>query len=246
MNKILFSDFDGTLFFKEGFHQEDIEAIKTFQSKGNKFALCTGRPLGGVNALMKGKIIPDYYVLCTGGLVLDKNYQVIYAQEIPFELVKEVCQKYENETIIGPHCLDEKYLYFKYVQNDAPSYIKQFDSIDEFKNRKIYSFSLIESIRAKEIAKEINENYPSLHAFQNVNAIDVVKRGCSKGNGILEITKLISDETAGIGDSYNDLEMFEKADHAYTFNRVEKQIKEKTEKQVDYVYEVINDMLEGK
>ena len=69
MNKILFSDFDGTLFFKEGFHQEDIEAIKTFQSKGNKFALCTGRPLGGVNALMKGKIIPDYYVLCTGGLV---------------------------------------------------------------------------------------------------------------------------------------------------------------------------------
>ena len=158
--------------------------------------------------LMKGKIIPDYYVLCTGGLVLDKNYQVIYAQEIPFELVKEVCQKYENETIIGPHCLDEKYLYFKYVQNDAPSYIKQFDSIDEFKNRKIYSFSLIESIRAKEITKEINENYPSLHAFQNVNAIDVVKRGCSKGNGILEITKLISDETAGIGDSYNDLEMF--------------------------------------
>ena len=46
-------------------------------------------------------------------------------------------------------------------------------------------------------------------------------------------------------DSYNDLDMFEKADHAYTFNRVEKQIKEKTEKQVDYVYEVINDMLEG-
>ena len=137
MNKILFSDFDGTLFFKEGFHQEDIEAIKTFQSKGNKFALCTGRPLGGVNALMKGKIIPDYYVLCTGGLVLDKNYQVIYAQEIPFELVKEVCQKYENETIIGPHCLDEKYLYFKYFPNDAPSYIKQFDSIDEFKNRKM-------------------------------------------------------------------------------------------------------------
>ena len=150
--------------------------------------MCTGRPLGGVNALMKGKIIPDYYVLCTGGLVLDKDYQVIYAQEIPFELVKEVCQKYENETIIGPHCLDEKYLYFKYFPNDAPSYIKQFDSIDEFKNRKIYSFSLIESTRAKEITKEINENYPSLHAFQNVNAIDVVKRGCSKGNGILEIS----------------------------------------------------------
>lgn len=40
MSKILFSDFDGTLFFKEGFHQEDIEAIQTFQEAGNKFALC--------------------------------------------------------------------------------------------------------------------------------------------------------------------------------------------------------------
>lgn len=228
MNKILFSDFDGTLFFKEGFHQEDIEAIKTFQSKGNKFALCTGRPLGGVNALMKGKIIPDYYVLCTGGLVLDKDYQVIYAQEIPFELVKEVCQKYENETIIGPHCLDEKYLYFKYVPNDAPSYIKQFDSIDEFKDRKIYSFSLIESTRAKEITDEINKDYPSLHAFQNVNAIYVVKKGCSKGNGILEITKLISDETAGIGDSYNDLEMFKVVNQSFTFKTSPKDIQQQT------------------
>ena len=205
MNKILFSDFDGTLFFKEGFHQEDIEAIKTFQSKGNKFALCTGSPLGGVNALMKGKIIPDYYVLCTGSLVLDKDYQVIYAQEIPFELVKEVCQKYENETIIGPHCLDEKYLYFKYVPNDAPSYIKQF-----------------------EITDEINKDYPSLHAFQNVNAIDVVKKGCSKGNGILEITKLISDETAGIGDSYNDLEMFKVVNQSFTFKTSPKDIQQQT------------------
>ena len=228
MNKILFSDFDGTLFFKEGFHQEDIEAIKTFQSKGNKFALCTGRPRRktGFGSMLGSDI--DFLVLCTGGLVLDKDYQVIYAQEIPFELVKEVCQKYENETIIGPHCLDEKYLYFKYFPNDAPSYIKQFDSIDEFKNRKIYSFSLIESTRAKEITKEINENYPSLHAFQNVNAIDVVKRGCSKGNGILEITKLISDETAGIGDSYNDLEMFKVVNQSFTFKTSPKDIQQQT------------------
>ena len=133
MSKILFSDFDGTLFFKEGFHQEDIEAIQTFQEEGNKFALCTGRPLGGVLALMEGKIKPDYYVLCTGGLVLDKDYRVVYGQEIPFDLVKEVCQKYENETIAGPHCLDKDYLYFAHVPSDAPSYIKQFDSIDEFK-----------------------------------------------------------------------------------------------------------------
>ena len=40
---------------------------------------------------------------------------------------------------------------------------------------------------------------------------------------------------------FDDLNKREKAILKY----IEKQIKEKTEKQVDYVYEVINDMLEG-
>ena len=166
-------------------------------------------------------------MLCTGSLVLDKDYQVIYAQENSFNLLKK-CVKIWKWNDYRPHCLDEKYLYFKYVPNDAPSYIKQFDSIDEFKDRKIYSFSLIESTRAKEITDEINKDYPSLHAFQNVNAIDVVKKGCSKGNGILEITKLISDETAGIGDSYNDLEMFKVVNQSFTFKTSPKDIQQQT------------------
>ena len=50
-----------------------------------------------------------------------------------------------------------------------------------------------------------------------VNAIDIVKKGCSKGQGILKLEELINDETAGIGDSYNDLEMFKVVDHSFTF-----------------------------
>lgn len=147
--------------------------------------------------------------------------------------------KYENETITGSHCLDKDYLYFAHVPSDAPSYIKQFDSIDEFKDRKIYSFSLIESKRAKEITDEINKYYPSLHAFQNVNAIDVVKKGCSKGQGILKLEELINDETAGIGDSYNDLEMFKVVDHSFTFKTSPKDIQQQTSFVVSSVKEAI-------
>lgn len=244
MSKILFSDFDGTIYFKDGFHQKDIEAIQAFQEEGNKFALCTGRPLGGVFDLIKGKVNPDYYVLCTGGLVLDKDYQVVYGQEIPFELVKEVCEKYEKETIIGPHCLDKDYLYFANVPNGAPAFIKQFDSIDEFKNRKIYSFSLIESIRAKEITDEINRDYPLLHAFQNVDSIDVVKKGCSKGQGILRLKELITEKTAGIGDSYNDLEMFKVVDYSFTFETSPQDIQQQTTYVISSVKEAIEKLKE--
>ena len=133
----------------------------------------------------------------------------------------------------------QKHLYFAHVPNDAPNYIKQFDSIDDFKDRKIYSVSLIESTRAKEITEEINKDYPLLHAFQNVNAIDIVKKGCSKGQGILKLEELINDETAGIGDSYNDLEMFKVVDYSFTFKTSPKDIQQQTTFVVSSVKEAV-------
>jgi len=105
--------------------------------------------------------------------------------------------------------------------------------------KKIYSFSLIESTRAKEITDEINNDYPVLHAFQNVNAIDIVKRGCSKGQGILKLEVLISDETAGIGDSYNDLEMFKVVDYSFTFKTSPQDIQQQTTFVVSSVKEAV-------
>lgn len=48
--------------------------------------------------------------------------------------------------------------------------------------------------------------------------MDVVKRGCSKGNAILKLKDVLGlDYVAGIGDSYNDIPMLESADCAFTF-----------------------------
>ena len=46
--KILASDFDNTLFFRDGVHKQDVEAIRTFQKQGHLFGLCTGRQLEGI------------------------------------------------------------------------------------------------------------------------------------------------------------------------------------------------------
>ncbi|WP_305151900.1 HAD hydrolase family protein [uncultured Dubosiella sp.] len=41
--KWLASDYDGTLYFEDGYKQEDLEAIRAFQKQGNMFGLCSGR-----------------------------------------------------------------------------------------------------------------------------------------------------------------------------------------------------------
>ena len=98
----------------------------------------------------------------------------------------------------------------------------------------------------KEIQQEVNQKYTGIHATLNVVYLDITV-DCTKGTGLQKLCSLLKEEVTSycIGDSFNDLDMFEKANHAYTFKRVDKEIKEKTENQVDYVYEVIDVMLEG-
>ena len=55
--KVLASDFDGTIYFEDGFHQEDMKKIKEFQKSGHLFGICTGRPLRGVTHFSKGFVI---------------------------------------------------------------------------------------------------------------------------------------------------------------------------------------------
>ena len=140
-----------------------------------------------------------------------------------------------------------KYVYVRKEKENLPYFSNNEDMVVQDDIDIVCAFHPQEKLdEILEIQKQINQKYVGIHATLNVVYLDITV-DCTKGSGLKKLCSLLNQEVISycIGDSYNDLDMFEKADHAYTFNRVEKQIKEKTEKQVDYVYEVINDMLEG-
>lgn len=149
--------------------------------------------------------------------------------------------------------------YFEYdylVLNNGAMIVDQQDQV-------LYRKQIKNEI-AKEILNESMQKYPYLNytffdgkqtygfinektcKLTNVVYLDITV-DCTKGTGLQKLCSLFKEDVTSycIGDSFNDLDMFEKANHAYTFNRVEKEIKEKTKNQVDYVYEVIDAMLEG-
>ena len=141
-----------------------------------------------------------------------------------------------------------KYVYVRKEKENLPYFSNNEDMVVQDDIDIVCAFHPQEKLdEILEIQKQIHQKYVGIHATLNVVYLDITV-DCTKGSGLKKLCSLLDQEVISycIGDSYNDLDMFEKADHAYTFNRVEKQIKEKTEKQVDYVYEVINDMLEGK
>lgn len=220
--KVLASDFDNTLFFrnvKDGYKECDITAIKEFQSKGNLFGICSGRPFVGLLNPLKDIIQPDFYIVGTGSAILDKDFNLLYENKLPFELALEIYSKYQDEIVLLPQTLSREHIYLTEVdEND--NHATLINSLDDLRGHDLYGISLIKSTvtRATEITREINEMYDEVEAFQNIDSIDVVAKGCSKGAAIKILKDLLNiDEISGIGDSFNDISMFRSVDQGFTF-----------------------------
>lgn len=260
MKKILFSDIDGTIL--ENFNpisKRDQEAISRLRKEGHYFAFCTGRNY------QETKVIShffeyDYMVLNNGAMIVDKDDQILLRKQVKNEVAKKILR----------HCL-KKYPYLNYSFYDGNHTYMYFgkdhtclltehgfekideDFVDLFENMKDdFDIFCVDHPEGKldevlEIQKYIDENYKGVHGTLNTKFLDITVDHCSKGTGLLELTSLVDEkaETYCIGDSYNDISMFQTAMHSYTFHRVEDELKKYTEKQVDYVYELIEDMLEG-
>lgn len=221
--KVLASDFDNTLYFKNeknGFKNDDIQAIQEFQERGHLFGLCSGRPIAGLLHTINGIIEPDFYIASTGAIIMDKDNHLLYGAKIPFEIVRDISLKYQNETELLVQTLSMDKVYISCADHQNDDHTIWIESIDDVRYHDIYSLSLIESTneRAMVITQEINEQYHEVSAYQNMNSIDIVAKGCSKGKAIEKLKTLFHwQDIAGIGDSYNDLPMIEVVDSSFTF-----------------------------
>lgn len=247
--KILASDFDNTLFFRdfrendEGHVKEkDIEKIKEFQSNGNLFGLCTGRALFDVFFDAKDIINFDFYILASGAVILDRNYKTLHKASIPFSAVKDMYlyfqQKYHYRPIFITEenfcCIQEK-IY------DVDTQIYQ--SIDEMSHLEFIAICyVLDSTEASyNLCNELNLRYgDTMIGYQNSTNVDIVFKGNSKGTGIQFIKDYFNtDKIYGIGDSYNDLPMLKTVDVPFTFHSSPKPVKDKAAYLVDDIAEAI-------
>lgn len=242
---VLASDFDHTLFFHEqGFKKEDIEAIRLFQQKGNLFGICSGRPLAGLLMELNGIIEPDFFIVSTGGAILDKNDHILYQKELPRGTALEIYNKYKHEVEFLAQTLSLDTVYATHIQDKHVQTITSLNEVQE----PLYSLSLVESTveRARQITEEINHQYHEVDAYQNVNSIDVVACGCSKGQAIQRLKEVWNIQTiAAIGDSFNDLPMLQQVDIPFTFDTSPNKVKTQADYIVTHLSEAIDILVEG-
>ena len=243
---ILFaSDYDGTLHFQSEkgsyFKEEDLLKIKELRLKGNLFSLCTGRIIDTIKQNLVDNIEFDYAIASTGAQIFDKNFNDFYHVNCDFASLRDIYINYSDRCKFYYHVGGYPYV----VGKDSIHYgnCREFDSIDDLVNETICGVSVYtpDNETARNLCLELNNRYSLLSIFQNNNWLDIVNKSVSKGITALRLKEMVNASLlAGIGDSYNDIELLKASDISFTFHDSPIEVKQHATYLVDSVAEAID------
>ncbi|RHM58863.1 MULTISPECIES: HAD-IIB family hydrolase [Coprobacillaceae] len=248
--KLLASDFDGTLIHhqenKSYILKEDKQKIIDFQKAGNLFGVCSGRELRGL--LNQSEDVKfDFYILHSGGIILDQNQHVIYEKLIGKEDMKKVIELFDKNVCWTIVAGNKKYAMNPHSR--IPPYDLLIKDVDEVKEDRIATFSAHfphDQEAARKCCELVNKNQTIVKAFQNIEDVDIVLNGCSKGNAIHYIQQYyhLKDEDINvIGDSYNDISMFDACHNSFTFFSSPQEVQVHTKTLVHNIKECIEKII---
>lgn len=257
--KILFVDIDGTIIENNVLiNQKDPIMLRKLKDTENLVVFTTGRNYkGAMSCLNKYDLPYDFLILCNGAQIRDEQGEIVINQAIKKSVGREIiahCMSqigvrvfiYTGYETVG-YC-DGKTLIPSpkgFINTDKYDFTKEYLDMNEFLSISLHQENL-EMDKLMEIKKCIDDKFGEyVNSYFNKQNLDITLKGCNKGTGIDKLKDYIQCEsiTYGIGDDHNDITMFEAVDYSYTFNRVDEKIAKHAQKRVDYVFEIIEEML---
>ena len=249
MMKLFVTDLDGTLVENNNLTDENFKSIQKLKESGELLVVATGRSYTGTSFLKdKYSIKADYLILLNGGLIIDKDGKVVQHKDISFSTVNGIINEVKSEkSIIAVETGYNTYVVHGKYGSDMDWYGLKYDSLENLKDENLslisiyYPTATIEEV--EQICNLINDKYSQeVVVYRNTTFIDVVPKGCSKGEGVNYVKEreaIDINDTYAIGDSYNDISMFKEVKHSFTFDSSEDGIKNETKYIVKSVAEAI-------
>lgn len=235
--KIVFSDYDGTIYINEEDMDRNLSAIQNYRDLGGKFVITTGRSRTSVNSVLEKYNIPfDYIIGNNGAIIFDNNLEKIYEETIFKEISDKIIEYLNNKQNIEVLFYDDEDKIKYYGQNLSKIRIRTLD------------YEL-----ARNIERDINnifENEVKAHAaFPNMYyenskhaLIDIVSTKAGKEGGIKKILEMLNigaEQAVTIGDGRNDIAMI-KEYSGYSMETAEKEVKDVASK----IFNTIADALD--
>lgn len=226
--KLILFDLDGTLLDEKGeIGSKSVEYTKKLEKLGVHFTFASGRLHSALTDYAKELEISTPLISLDGSLI--KNYpngDIFYESFVPEKYV-EKCVAYADRFMFRIALCHADAIYYTEHNTLIPQLIDKFGArFDEVPSYQPYIKETLEVVLAsesKDYLKHVQNRMQFPYAFglstgftksytsKGIYYLEIRKKGSSKATGLnrlLKHLKIKMDETAVIGDWYNDRELF--------------------------------------
>ena len=248
---LLVSDMDGTLLNNQGLvSNENIEAIKKFQSMGGRFTLATGRPQSFTWRVLESITLDAPAILYNGAVIYDFKEDKVLWEKVFEEDIKDLIRKlYDKfpEVGIGISCGD-KYFILRHSENTLRTqreekityYSADENFVKEHENTELlydawerpWNKVLISDTTGnlREVERFIVDNYKKASITTGgLESLEIGPEGVSKGEALKLLAKEMGislDKIIAVGDNLNDVEMLKTAGHSFAVANCREELKD--------------------
>lgn len=243
MDKAVFIDIDGTLANSRGeISERTIESIKKVSNKGVYVVICSGRPRKYVENISRICGASNYIISSGGAEIFDYNSnEVISKDKLDYEPIIKICNLCEKQKIKYVLNVEDTRIVNKDVHPNGSEILLTEKIEDYIKDCTVIQITVVDNEFNKifQIKKEIEKLYDNYNIYtsnesrsllygidnrdlsENYTFFNISNKLVSKGNAITKFCKLKNikrEDTIAIGDSNNDIDMFENVGFGVAMN----------------------------
>ncbi len=252
--KIIFSDFDGTLFFPDDpeTFKNNLIAVEKWRHGGNKFALATGRSLASLQrAFPEFSDYFDYVLANNGASVFDSLSKKLFSEELASDLVDKIV-----EVVQKSYSTDETDARIVFFTDDEETSEKPNAAtkirvwLKNFEKAVLLGDDITAKFGDKAQSHPINYARGSSLDWigrEYIAFVDIVSVKAGKENAInfiLGLEKADENSVFSIGDDVNDINMLEHHNGFAIKSSPEKVIAAARGRVVGNVSELIDEVIE--
>lgn len=244
MNRIIFSDVDGTLLTSEHrISEQTREAIISLKNDGVPLVIVSARSPSGIATIVNEVGIPGGFGPITaysGGLIMADD-RVLFSRGMEKGLAGEILRVITENGFKAAWCL---YSFDQWLVRDRtdPRIIREEEivqvqaeegTMDSVVGDVVHKIMCISSDSAETDLLEscLKERFPQCAVVKScATQLEIMRRGVNKGLAVLELCNLLGvpvENSVAFGDNYNDVEMLEAAGRAYIMANAPEDLKKR-------------------
>ncbi|TDG00697.1 HAD family hydrolase [Paenibacillus piri] len=233
MIKLIVSDLDGTLLQKDHtVRKEDKEALQRAIGNGIVLSIASGRMYPEIRHVAELTELHAHAISQNGAYVHMSDSTLIRHDRFETELIRQLAVAAEGMPFFTVMCSPDTYVVASHSEENekvqrnllAPLIVRP-DALEALGGDLLcckisYLGNIEELLQFKERLLSAHGNKIDAY-ISDVNCMDVMPRHVSKGEGLKALQSQLgiqSEETVCIGDSFNDISMFNTTPHSFAMS----------------------------